>query len=265
MAFAKIIQVRKTPMANFKLTIEYDGTAYCGWQRQAGDPTLQETIETALSVMTRETIRVIGSGRTDAGVHALGQTAHFHTRTGISSGEFQAGLNSLLPDDIVIRSCEPVPEDFHARFNARHKTYRYMIRNQRLPAAIGRQYAWHIRKPLDIAAMRTAAGHIIGTIDFKSFEGTGSPRADTIRTVLAADVVQTPTGDVMFEVTATGFLRYMVRNLMGTLVQAGLEKIHADDFKTILEARDRHRAGPTAPPHGLFLVSVFYETSTKKA
>jgi tRNA pseudouridine38-40 synthase len=252
-------------MTNFKLTIEYDGTAYCGWQRQAEDPTLQETIEAALSVMTRETIRVIGSGRTDAGVHALGQTAHFHTRTGISPGGFQAGLNSLLPDDIVIRSCEPVPEDFHARFSARHKTYRYMIRNQRLPAAIGRQYAWHIRKPLDIAVMQAAVRHIIGTHDFKSFEGIGSPRADTIRTVLNADVSKTPADDVVFDVTATGFLRYMVRNLMGTLVQAGLGKISAADVKAVLEARNRDRAGPTAPPHGLFLVSVFYETSTKKA
>ncbi len=248
-------------MANFKLIIEYDGAAYCGWQRQAGDPTLQETIEIALSVMTKETIRVIGSGRTDAGVHALGQTAHFHTRSAIPSQGFQAGLNSLLPDDIVIRACVPVPDDFHARFHARHKTYRYTIRNQPLPAAIGRQYAWHIRKPLDIAAMQAAADHIIGTHDFKSFEGTGSPRADTIRTVLTADVMQTPAGDAVFEVVATGFLRYMVRNLTGTLVQVGLGKISTDDFKAVLEARDRHRAGPTAPPHGLSLVSVFYETS----
>ena len=253
-----MIQFRKTPMANFKLIIEYDGTAYCGWQRQAGDPTVQETIETALSVMTRETIRVIGSGRTDAGVHALGQSAHFHTRAAISPQGFQAGLNSLLPDDIVIRACSPVPDDFHARFHARHKTYRYTIRNQPLPAAIGRQYAWHIRKPLDIAAMQAAAAYIIGAHDFKSFEGAGSPRADTIRTVLSADIHKTSTGDVLFEVAATGFLRYMVRNLTGTLVQVGLGKITADDFKTILEAKDRDRAGPTAPPHGLCLIIVFY-------
>lgn len=252
-------------MANFKLIIEYDGTAYCGWQRQAGDPTLQETIETALSVMTKETIRVIGSGRTDAGVHALGQTANFHTLTAITSKGFQAGLNSLLPDDIVIRACDPVPDDFHARFSARYKTYRYMIRNQALPAAIGRQYAWHIRKKLDVAAMRASARHIIGTHDFKSFEGSGSPRADTIRTVLGADIIQTPAGDVMFEVTATGFLRYMVRNLTGALVQAGLGKISIDDFRAVLEARDRNRAGPTAPPHGLFLISVLYETTSEKA
>ena len=246
-------------MANFKLIIEYDGTAYCGWQRQAGDPTLQETIETALSVMTKETIRVIGSGRTDAGVHALGQTANFHTLTAISPQGFQAGLNSLLPGDIVIRACDPVADDFHARFSARHKTYRYMIRNQTLPAAIGRQYAWHIRKKLDVAAMQASARHIIGTHDFKSFEGSGSPRADTIRTVLSADITQTSTGDVVFEVTATGFLRYMVRNLTGTLVQVGLRKISIDDFKTILDARDRNRAGPTAPPQGLCLISVSYD------
>lgn len=245
-------------MTNFKLIIEYDGTAYCGWQRQADVPTLQAAIETALSVMTRENIRVIGSGRTDAGVHALGQTAHFQTRAAISPQGFQAGLNSLLPDDIVIRSCHPVPDDFHARFHARHKTYRYMIRNQSLPAAIGRQYAWHIRKKLNVAAMQAAARHIIGTHDFKSFEGSGSQRADTIRTVLFTDISQTPSGDVAFVVTATGFLRYMVRNLTGTLVDVGLAKISPDDFRAVLAARDRDRAGPTAPPHGLCLMSVFY-------
>jgi len=246
-------------MANFKLIIEYDGTAYCGWQYQADAPTIQATIETALSVMTRETIRVIGSGRTDAGVHALGQTAHFHTRAAISPRGFQAGLNSLLPDDIVIRACDPAPDDFHARFSARHKTYRYLIRNQPLPAAIGRQYAWHIRKKLDVAAMKTAAHHIIGAHDFKSFEGSGSPRADTIRTVLSADISQTPTGDVTFTIIATGFLRYMVRNLTGTLVDVGLVKISPDDFKSVLEARNRNLAGATAPPHGLCLVSVSYD------
>ena len=163
-------------MANFKLIIEYDGTAYHGWQVQTGKPSIQETIEAALSFMTKERIHLSGSGRTDAGVHALGQAASFHSTAKISSRAFHAGLNSLLPDDIVIRSCEAVDDAFHARFNAKSKTYQYRILNRLTPAAVGRQYEWFIKNKLDIPAMQAAVRHIIGTYDFKSFEGTGSPR-----------------------------------------------------------------------------------------
>ena len=245
-------------MKNYKLTIEYDGTAYHGWQIQAKDVTIQETIETALSTMTREKIRLSGSGRTDAGVHALGQTANFKTASNISADAFFAGLNSLLPDDIVITACEVVDDDFHARFNARHKTYQYRIYNRPVPIAVGRRYAWHIRKKLDISAMRQAAGHIIGTHDFKSFEGTGSPRDHTIRTVMSAGIAEKKNGYLFFEITANGFLRYMVRNLVGTLADVGLLKISPNAFKDILEAKNRDLAGATAPPQGLFLVNVSY-------
>ena len=174
-------------MKNYKLTIKYDGTAYHGWQIQARDATIQETLEKALSVMTRETIRVSGSGRTDAGVHALGQVANFKTDANIPAEAFFAGLNSLLPDDIVITACEAVDDDFHARFSAKVKTYHYRIYNRQTPVAVGRQYAWHIKRKLDLPVMQQAASHIIGTHDFKSFEGTGSPRAHTVRTVLSAE------------------------------------------------------------------------------
>lgn len=246
-------------MKNYKLTIEYDGTNYHGWQVQARDTTIQETIETALATMTREKIRLAGSGRTDAGVHALGQTASFKTKSAIPTHAFFAGLNSLLPDDIVITACEAVADDFHARFSARHKTYQYRIYNHPTPIAVGRQYAWHIRKKLDTVAMRQAANCIIGTHDFKSFEGTGSPRDHTVREVLNAGISENDNGFAFFEITANGFLRYMVRNLVGTLANVGLGKISPEDFRLILEAKNRDLAGATAPPHGLFLVSVSYD------
>jgi len=246
-------------MQNYKLTIEYDGTDYHGWQIQAGDVTIQATIQKALSVMTKEPIILHGSGRTDAGVHALGQTASFKTSAKIPAPAYISGLNSLLPDDIVIRSCEPVDETFHARFSARRKTYRYHILNRPLPTAIGRRFSWHIRKQLDIDAMGRAAALICGQHDFKSFEGTGSPRAHTVRTVLHADFYEKNNGVWVFEITADGFLRYMVRNLVGTLVDVGLSKISVDDFRRILEAKNRDAAGATAPPHGLFLVEVRYD------
>jgi tRNA pseudouridine38-40 synthase len=247
-----------TKMANFKLIIEYDGTAYHGWQIQADKPTIQETLEAALSFMTKERVHVIGSGRTDAGVHALGQAANFHTTAKISPRSFQAGLNSLLPDDIVIRSCEAVDDAFHARFNALCKTYQYRIRNRLTPSAIGRQYEWFIRKKLDVAAMNSAVTLIIGTHDFKSFEGTGSPREHTIRTIRQAVVSEGENGRILIDITADGFLRYMVRNIIGTLVDVGLAKISLEDFKNIVDAKNRNVAGMTAPPQGLFLMSVEY-------
>ncbi len=245
-------------MPNFMLIIEYDGTAYHGWQYQANAATIQQTLEEAIAVMTRETARVHGSGRTDAGVHAIGQVAHFHTRARIPPEGFKAGLNSLLPHDIVIRSCRQVDDKFHARFDARGKTYQYRILNQSLPAAIGRNYVWQIRRELDIAAMQAAARHIIGTHDFKSFEGSGSPRHHCIRTVFDARIDGGQNGLITFDIRADGFLRYMVRNLTGTLVDVGRCAITPDDFGDILEAQDRRRAGATAPPQGLFLVEVFY-------
>jgi tRNA pseudouridine38-40 synthase len=246
-------------MRNIKLTIEYDGTAYHGWQIQARDITIQEAIETALTTMTREKIRLSGSGRTDAGVHALGQTANFKTESTIPADAFFAGLNSLLPDDIVITACEDVDDDFHARFSAKIKTYQYRIFNRPIAIAIGRQYAWHIRKKLDVTAMQQAAKHIIGTHDFKSFEGTGSPRAHTIRTVMHAEFAEKEDGYLIFEITANGFLRYMVRNLVGSLVDVGLLKTTPEEFRQIFKAKNRDLAGATAPPQGLFLVNVSYE------
>ncbi len=251
--------VHLNPMlSNFKLVIEYDGTTYHGWQRQPNGCTIQETIEAALSRMTGQRVVLIGSGRTDAGVHALGQTACFRCETRIKPQEFLNGLNSLLPDDIVIHACTYQNPDFHARFHVKSKLYRYCILNRPLPAAIGRQYAWWIRKPLDLAAMQAAAALVVGQHDFKSFEGAGSPRSDTIRKVIRADWFRAEPDRLCFEIEANGFLRFMVRNLVGTLVDVGHGKLSIAEFGSILRALDRNRAGATAPAQGLFLVRVNY-------
>ena len=242
----------------FKLIIEYDGSEFHGWQRQKKDRTVQETIENALAVMTREQVTVIGSGRTDAGVHALGQVAGFKTRSRLDAEAFFNGLNSLLPGDVVIRACEQMPDDFHARFDVSSKRYRYHILNRPIAPAIGRQFVWHIRRPLDTAAMAEAAGILLGTHDFKAFEGTGSPRDHTVRTVTDSTVKETGGGNLIYDIEANGFLRFMVRNIVGTLVEVGLGKIDPQTMLTILLSKDRSQAGATAPPQGLFLVDVAY-------
>lgn len=245
-------------MKNFKITIEYDGTSYHGWQRQKNERTIQEEIEKALLTMTGKKTILTASGRTDAGVHSLGQVANFHCDTDLSPQAFQNGLNSLTKDDIIITSCDNVDESFHSRFNAKSKIYNYKILNRNLPAAINRQYAWFIRKTLDLVSMRHAAGHIIGSHDFKAFEGAGSPRSHTTRCVIKTDIVEQENGLIVFEIEADGFLRFMVRNIVGTLVDVGFGKITSDDFIKILLSKDRSMAGATAPPQGLFLMKVKY-------
>jgi tRNA pseudouridine38-40 synthase len=243
---------------NFKITIEYDGTAYHGWQRQAKDRTIQGEIEKALMTMTGNRVTLTGSGRTDAGVHAFGQVANFHCHTALDHMVFQKGLNSLLPKDIVITMCTPVSEKFHARYDVKSKSYHYRILNRNLPAAIFRQYAWHIPKPLNLDAMAGSLPYFTGTHDFKAFEGTGSPRANTIRSVMHTDLEKNHDGYLVFKIQGSGFLRFMVRNIVGTLVDVGLEKITPHDVNNILLSKDRNLAGITAPAHGLFLMRVNY-------
>jgi tRNA pseudouridine38-40 synthase len=242
---------------NFKLIIEYDGTGFQGWQIQPDARTVQEEIQKAIGKMTRENITLIGAGRTDAGVHALGMAAHFQCDTRISADEFLKGLNSILRADIVIRSCAVVHPSFHARYDARSKLYRYHILNRNLHSALRRNFLWHIRSPLDMDDMRQGAEYIKGRHDFKAFEGTGSPRAHSVRNVMRAELSRG--GDyITFEIEADGFLRYMVRNIVGTLVHVGLGKFTPEDVGEILASKDRGRAGITAPPQGLFLVKVDY-------
>jgi tRNA pseudouridine38-40 synthase len=243
---------------NIKLTIEYDGTAYHGWQRQPNGPSIQEEIEKALAVMMRCKVTLIGSGRTDAGVHALGQTANFKCETRIPVTDLHKGLNSLLPDDIVIRKCTKVSFGFHARYDVKSKIYQYVILNQPIPAAMGRNYRWWIRTPLDATAMNQALGHLRGEHDFKAFEGAGSPRAHTIRHIMQAQWRHDSEGRLVFTIEANGFLRYMVRNIVGTLVLVGRGKMAERQVADILASRDRNLAGATAPPQGLCLMEVRY-------
>jgi tRNA pseudouridine38-40 synthase len=245
-------------LKNFKLVIEYDGTDFHGWQVQPDRRSIQGTIQTALSVMTASSVLVIGSGRTDAGVHARAQVANFRCETAITTSGFRDGLNSLLPDDVAILSFHEVDASFHARFDVRRKQYAYRIINRSVPAAIDRRFVWQVRRPLHLGAMQRAVGYVVGRHDFKAFEGAGSPRAHTRRTVYSATLRREGPDGLIFTIEADGFLRYMVRNLMGTLVEVGLEKRDPGEMPAILRARDRSRAGPTAPPQGLCLMAVMY-------
>lgn len=243
---------------NFKLVIEYDGTRYSGWQRQAEKPTIQAEIERVLSLITRQSVILKGSGRTDAGVHALGQTASFHCDTRLSPKAFLRALNSLLPNDIVIRDCSEVPDGFHARYDVLAKTYHYQILNRPIPSAMDRHFSWHIRKPLNREAMSESLCCLVGTHDFKAFEGIGSPRTHTVRTIHLAEIIKNGNDSLRVVIKGDGFLRYMVRNIVGTMVRIGMGKMSPADMERILLSRDRNLAGATAPAQGLFLVEVQY-------
>ncbi len=245
-------------MGCFRLTLEYDGTAYRGWQRQAEGPTVQAEIERALAVLTGAPVTVIGAGRTDAGVHALGQSAHFHSPTRLSPEALCRGLNGLLPADIAVRECLAAPDTFHARYDAKGKRYRYRILNRPVRSALERHRSWFIHRPLDLEGMRRAAAYLVGRRDFKSFEKSGSPRAHTVRTVTAAEWRLEEEGMLCFEIEADGFLRGMVRNVVGTLAAVGLGRLAPEEIPRILEARDRRRAAVCAPARGLFLLRVMY-------
>ena len=184
--------------------------------------------------------------------------ANFKCDTTLTTSDFLGGLNSLTPEDIVIAECEAVADEFHARFSVTSKIYHYRILNRSIPSAIMRQHAWHIRKTLDLDDMRTAIPHLLGSHDFKAFEGAGSPRSHTVRNVMNANLTKVDDGYLVFEIEADGFLRYMVRNIVGTLVEVGLGKISPADVKHILDSKDRSRAAATAPAHGLFLKRVNY-------
>lgn len=250
---------------NFKLLIEYDGSAYHGWQRQKNDASIQGQIESAIHRLTGKHVSLIGSGRTDAGVHARGQVANFHCETRLCADTIRRGLNALLPEDIAILECSIAEETFHARFDAKAKTYRYTVINRSSPVAIGRHYAWHIPQALDAAAMQSAMQHLTGRHDFKAFEGTGSPRAHTVRNLFDAQLHEAmESGRLDFLFTADGFLKHMVRNIMGTLVAVGRGKIDPAAVAAIRDAADRSLAGATAPGHGLCLLAVIYAAPVSK-
>jgi tRNA pseudouridine38-40 synthase len=244
-------------MRNLRLLLRYDGTEFSGWQVQPGFRTVQEVLEQAIGAVTRERIRANASGRTDSGVHALGQVVNFYTGTRLGCDVLTKAINSHLPPDVCVRRCDEVPQAFCANKDALRKTYRYVIYDGRPHDPFLRRYAWHHRRPLDAAAMAIAARSLVGRHDFRSFETDWPSRLSSIRTVIRCDVVRV--GEtIRLEVEADGFLYNMVRAIAGTLVQVGRGAWPADRVAEVLAARDRRLAGPTAPPHGLFLVQVSY-------
>jgi len=246
------------PRHNIRLTLEYDGTRYHGWQRQKNALSIQEVIEQALARITGEAVRLIGSGRTDAGVHALGQVANFVTQSSVPLRAFLYGLNSLLPMDIAVLRAEEVPLNFHARYGALSKTYEYRILTRLVPSPLNRLHAWWISHTLDVAAMQQAAQFLPGEHDFLAFRAAGSRPGQAVRQVREAVWHCLPGDWLNFTITANGFLRGMVRSLVGTMVEIGKGKYPPDYLGEVLEQRDRRLAGPTAPPQGLFLVRVEY-------
>ena len=252
------------PPRTIRLLISYDGTGFSGWQRQKQDRTIQGEIESRLAIMTTEDVFLHGAGRTDAGVHAEGMVAHFQTRSSISCRAIVRGLNAMLPGAIRIYEAEEADSSFHARFSATGKQYQYTVFTGRIQPPRLRLYSLHVTSPLDFPAMRKCLGLLEGTNDFSSFENSGSRDKDdcsgrgAVRTIHEA-VIQEKTAELfVFLFTGDGFLRNMVRNLVGTLLEAGRGNISSADFARILDARDRTMAGPTAPAHGLQLNKVLY-------
>ena len=245
-------------MPTFKITVSYDGTDYVGWQRQPAGASIQGLLEDALREFDDRDVAVAGAGRTDAGVHALGQVASFSLERTIDPETLVRALNHKLPPDVRVRSARAMPPHFHARFDARRKTYRYRIWQGGVLSPFQRHYAWHLPGALDVAAMRAAARRVEGTHDFSAFQGQGSDTSTTTRTVYQSTIHHPQSAIVIFEISGDGFLRHMVRAIAGTLVEIGRGRRDAAWMSDVIASRDRTQAGQTAPAQGLFLVSVGY-------
>jgi len=242
---------------NIKLTVEYDGTNYHGWQTQPRGETIQSVLEKAVSTFLGTPTRITGAGRTDAGVHALGQVANFSSAREFDRHRIQRGLNALTPDDITIKAVEIVPDSFDARRDGRSRIYEYRLLNRPAPSPFYLTTAWHVHDPLDTEAMRDAIRCLEGEHDFSSFRAAGCDAAHPVRKVYRTSLDRR--GDLLvFTIEATAFLRHMVRNVVGTFIEVGRGLRTSQSFTELLEARDRTKAGPTAPAHGLFLVEVKY-------
>ena len=307
---------------NIRLLLEYDGTNYCGWQRQAashgkvgvGDthPTIQGTLEEVLTRITKQTVKIAGAGRTDTGVHATGQVANFKSALKLKESSWVKAINSLLPPDIIVKNAEYVPAEFHARFSAKSKVYRYIILNSEQSSPFLRNYVWHIKRLLDVPLMKEASGCLIGKHDFSSFRASGRASncsaKSPVRTLDRLEITMVPCEThicqwltmenenqrdkgvlalseaknalpidrrgfspqskvhpvgmrelIFFTFNARSYLQHMVRNIVGTLVEAGRGKLTPSDVKSILEKEDRRCAGPIAPPQGLYLAEVRYD------
>ncbi|WP_096233557.1 tRNA pseudouridine(38-40) synthase TruA [Thermoanaerobacterium sp. RBIITD] len=244
-------------MRNIMLVIEYDGTNYHGWQYQKNALTVQEIITKAINKITSENVNLIGSSRTDSGVHALYQVANFKTKTKIPVEKLPYAINSVLPDDIVVKSAKDVEDNFHSRYSAKGKRYRYIIFNRKFESPILRNYSWHVSYKLSLEKMKNSLCYFKGTHDFSAFKASGSPVKDSIRTVTEISL-EKDEDIIKFEIEADGFLYNMVRIIVGTLVDVGIGKIEPIEIKNIIESKNRNMAGKTAPPQGLYLLKIYY-------
>ncbi len=245
-------------MKNIKLTIEYDGTRYRGWQRLAdSENTIQGKIEKVLSIMTGEVIEIIGSGRTDAGAHALGQVANFKTNSNISEKDIKDYCNQYLPEDIVIKNVGKVDERFHARYNATSKKYLYRVWNSKAPTAFHRKYTYHVPQELDLKAMKRAVGLLVGKHDFRAFSSVKSKKKSTEREVYSIEILELGE-EINFIIHGNGFLYNMVRIIVGTLLEIGEGKRKVESISEIFKEGERAKAGITVPAQGLYLYEVYY-------
>lgn len=245
-------------MRNFKIIIQYDGSRYQGWQKQGSTQnTLQGKFEALLSRLAGEPVEIAASGRTDAGVHAYGQTANFHMNTDLSAQELMEQINQYLPEDMAVIECSEADARFHARLNAKKKTYRYRVLNSSVPHVFDRKFVYQVPEALDVEAMRKAASCLVGTHDFKSFTSAKKSKKSTVRTIESIDIVCVGE-EIRFLFTGDGFLFHMVRILTGTLLEVGLGKRSAEDMPRLLMACDRQEAGFLAPAQGLALMEVSY-------
>jgi len=246
-------------MPTFKVVLAYDGTDFVGWQRQASGVSIQGVLEDALRTLDDRDVTVIGAGRTDAGVHALGQVASFSLERAIDGDTLVRALNANLPETVRVMSAAEVPPTFNSRFDARTKTYRYRIWNGPAMSPFERRHAWHYAGPLDVGAMDAAAQRLEGRHDFAAFQTAGSDVATSERTIVSSRVARHD-ALVAYDVTGDGFLRHMVRAIVGTLIEIGRGRRPAEWIDDVLASRDRHSAGSTVPAAGLFLVRVDYGT-----
>lgn len=244
-------------MRNIKLTIEYDGTNFGGWQKQPNKLNIQGEIEKAIQTVTGKEVELIGSGRTDAGVHAFAQIANFKIDTDFPVEKMAIAFNSQLKKSIRIKKVEEVDEEFHSRYHCHKKTYGYIIENSEQGTAIYRNMTYHVPQLLDIEAMQKAANYLVGEHDFSSFKSSGTSSKSSVRTIYSAQVLKEQER-VVIQLTGNGFLYNMVRIISGTLVEIGKGEKKPEEMKTILEAKDRSLAGKTLPPQGLFLMNVEY-------
>ena len=259
----------------YKIIVEYAGTNYSGWQKQNNKFTIQSSLEQAIKLLTKENVEVFGSGRTDAGVHALGQVAHFDLKKEFDPYKLMSAINFYLKSefiskinckylltntqtqDISIIDCEKVDENFHARFSSKKRYYKYIILNRRQPTALLNNRVWQVYRELDFYKMQEATKFLIGKRDWSSFRDSECQAKSPIKTIDKAEIFK-DCEEIIFKIEAKSFLHHMVRNIVGTLVDIGLGKTSIQQFQDIIEAKDRTKAGPTAPPQGLYFVKVDY-------